>query len=200
MKTGSFRTFRGPGRVSIARSARGHTNFKTFVALAPGAWFKSVPEAEYRKRYFDQLSKLDARNVLSELHALWPGTEPILMCWEVPPFTPSNWCHRRMVAEWFASELTIEVPELEVVGSGPGPGGGGGGPRPTRGQQSFDLSPQSDGSIQVRGSSGNTYSVRVRDDGRITCTCPAWRFSGSNRGCKHSFAVLEAMADLRKAG
>ncbi|HNL90933.1 MAG TPA: DUF488 family protein [Nitrospira sp.] len=83
--------------------------------LAPGPWFRSVDEPEYRRRYFEQLCKLDARTVWDELHELAGGSEPVLLCFERPPFSAENWCHRRMVAEWFARELAADVPELEVL-------------------------------------------------------------------------------------
>jgi len=114
MKTGSFRTYSGPGRVSIARYARGTTaGFRLYPKLAPGTWFKTATKEEYTRLFFAQLEALDAKTVVRELEALGGGAEPILMCWEVPPFTESNWCHRRMVAEWLADKLGLDVPELE---------------------------------------------------------------------------------------
>ncbi|MBW7996799.1 MAG: DUF488 domain-containing protein [Candidatus Glassbacteria bacterium] len=41
------------------------------------------------------------------------GFEPVLLCFEKPPFGDDNWCHRRMVAEWLSDTLGIEVPEYE---------------------------------------------------------------------------------------
>jgi hypothetical protein len=35
-------------------------------------------------------------------------------CWERPPFTEKNWCHRRLVAGWFETELGVAVPEWTV--------------------------------------------------------------------------------------
>ena len=115
MKTGSFRTYSGPGRISIARWApRGcPPGFHVFKGLAPGSWFKSVTKERYRELFFREiLGRLNPRQVLHELHELADGHEPILLCWEVPPFTESNWCHRRLVAKWFEDELALDVPEL----------------------------------------------------------------------------------------
>lgn len=111
MKTGSFRTYKGPGAISIARSARGFRG-PSYRALAPGPWFKSVSKEEYERRFRDQLEKLDAQKVVEELHELVHPHEPVLMCWEVPPFTETNWCHRRMVTKWLADYGYLGVDEL----------------------------------------------------------------------------------------
>jgi hypothetical protein len=118
MKTSCFSVYEGPGRISIARYAPRGTpaGFRIFKALAPGEWFNKVPEAEYRRRYFGEvLGELDPSEVVAQLEDLGGGAEPVLLCWEKPPLTPRNWCHRRMVAEWLKSTLDIEVPELDVA-------------------------------------------------------------------------------------
>ena len=58
------------------------------------------------------LGPLDAAVVFEELHELAANTKPVLLCFERTPFSATNWCHRRMVADWFQNELGIEVPEL----------------------------------------------------------------------------------------
>jgi hypothetical protein len=55
---------------------------------------------------------LDPQHTWNQLHELAAGAEPVLLCWELPPFTASNWCHRRMAAAWFEDQLGIEVDEL----------------------------------------------------------------------------------------
>src|ERR1035437_7992640 len=92
MKTASFFTYTGPGRISIARFAPRNTpaGFRIYKPLAPGPWFNSVPEAEYRTLYFAQLALLDATAVVAKLHELAAGAEPVLLCYEKPPFTASN--------------------------------------------------------------------------------------------------------------
>ena len=67
----------------------------------------------YRTIYFAEiLGSLDPVNVLEDLERLADGHEPVLLCFERPPFSASNWCHRRMVADWFAETLQLEVPEI----------------------------------------------------------------------------------------
>jgi hypothetical protein len=115
VKTASFSTYTGPGRISIARFAPRGTpgGFRIYKPLAPGEWFKIADIQRYRELYFAQLAKLDPQRVHDELHNLAAGAEPVLLCWEKPPFTPNNFCHRRMVATWFEIELKLEVPEFD---------------------------------------------------------------------------------------
>lgn len=119
MKTGSFKTFAGAGRISIARYAPRGTppGFRVFPRLAPGPWFNSVDADEYRHRFATEiLGRLDPEETWDLLHTLVPpGVEPVLLCWEKPPFTVSNWCHRRLVADWFEEHLGLPVPELETT-------------------------------------------------------------------------------------
>jgi hypothetical protein len=114
MKTASFFTYFGPGRISIARATPRNTpaGYRIYKPLAPGPWFNSVPEDMYRELYFDQLGQLNPPGVVAALHALAVGAEPVLLCWEKPPFHSANWCHRRMVAEWFKTTLDLDVPEI----------------------------------------------------------------------------------------
>ena len=50
-----------------------------------------------------QQGKLLARNAgsLEDLQQLSGEDEPVMLCFEQLPFNDDNWCHRRMVAEWF---------------------------------------------------------------------------------------------------
>jgi hypothetical protein len=117
MKTSSFFTYTGPGRISIARYAPRHTpaGFRVFSPLAPGRWFNSVSRAEYERRFAEEvLAMLNPRLTWDLLHEFaGEGNEPFLMCWEAPPFTTTNWCHRRIVAQWFKDKLGYHVPEFE---------------------------------------------------------------------------------------
>lgn len=38
------------------------------------------------------------------------GPDVVLLCYE----KPGQFCHRRLVAEWFEQELGLVVPELEI--------------------------------------------------------------------------------------
>ena len=116
MKTSSFSVYKGSGRISIARSTprRMPAGFRIFKDLAPGPWFSQVNDAEYRKLFASEvLKRLDPKQVWKELHDLVPGVEPILLCWETLE-EPDEWCHRRLVADWFKKELGESVVELKL--------------------------------------------------------------------------------------
>ena len=114
MRTAAFSTYSGPGRISIARFPPRGTpaGFRVYKALAPGTWFNSVPRPEYERLYAAQLVALDPKQVVADLTALAGGHEPVLLCYERPPFTETNWCHRRLVAAWLERELRIMVDEV----------------------------------------------------------------------------------------
>ena len=134
MKTSSFRSYTGPGRVSIARFApRGHPKgYRVYSRLAPGEWFNKVSIDEYCRLYGELLERLDPKQVYAELVALTAPEEPVLLCYEVPPFSapqlipaagldqigPKNWCHRRLVAVWFKQTIGVDVAELALPGQG----------------------------------------------------------------------------------
>lgn len=111
MKTASFFTYQGRGRISIARYAPKWTpaGFEDYSKLEPGPWFKSVTQERYVELYrAEVLSKLDPRKTFDELQELAHGAEPVLLCWE----KPGDFCHRRLVAAWFGEKLGINVAEF----------------------------------------------------------------------------------------
>ena len=117
MKTASFSSYRGPGRIGISVGRpRGikRAEYEVYPQLAPEWSWLGLPCDEYRPLYVERLQALDAQQVWNELHALVPGQEPVLLCFEKPPLTADNWCHRQMVAQWFAEELGVAVAELEA--------------------------------------------------------------------------------------
>ncbi len=73
-----------------------------------------LPYGHYRDIFFrDILGPLDPQKVADELQRLAGEHEPVLLCSERPTFDSNNWCHRRMVAEWFGDTLGLDVQELE---------------------------------------------------------------------------------------
>ena len=115
MKTASLRSYHGPGRISIARWVRGApAGYKVYSRLAPAEWFNKVSPEEYCARYAKILEGLDPRRTYFELGDLVAPHEPILLCWETPPFSVAagNWCHRRLCSAWLEKTLHIRVPEL----------------------------------------------------------------------------------------
>jgi len=122
MKTSSFRLYTGPGRISIARYAPRATpaGYRIFRALAPHGHMLKMPYDQYRDLYFREiLGPLSPQLVWAQLHQLAGHEhEPVLLCWETLK-QPDDWCHRRMVAEWFGDKLGEDVPELLIGGSKP---------------------------------------------------------------------------------
>ncbi len=114
MKTASFFSYPGPGKISIARRAPpGFADFKVCRELAPNfANWNTISYARYLMLFEKQLAKLDPQQMYDRLCRLAEPAEPVLLCWERPPLSPANWCHRRMVAEWFERNLKIQVPEV----------------------------------------------------------------------------------------
>ena len=123
MKTASFFTYTGPGRVSIARYAPRGTpaGFRIFKVLAPEREMLSMKIDEYRVLYDEILRRLDPQETWDRLHELAGDHEPILLCYETPDqirhgVPGKSFCHRNMVAKWFEKSLGFEVPELALVG------------------------------------------------------------------------------------
>ena len=117
MRTASFFTSTGPGRISIARWApRGTpTDFAVYRPLNPAASMLKRERAEYEPLYPAILARLDPHQVVADLHRLADPHEPVLLCWKRPPFTARVWCHRRLVAAWLECELGLVV---KAVGKG----------------------------------------------------------------------------------
>jgi hypothetical protein len=89
--------------------------FARFIRLAPSReLLKETDRQLYEVRFkVEVLDRLDPRETWIELHRIADGEEPVLLCYERLEH-PHEWCHRRMVAEWFARTLREEV--HEVVG------------------------------------------------------------------------------------
>jgi hypothetical protein len=124
MKTASWSTYTGPGRVGICiGSPRGQpAGYRFYRPLAPTRDMLKLPPSRYDPMYAVILAKLDPERVWDDLHKLATDRagvehEPILMCFEKPPFKyPDNLCHRRTVARWFRAELGRFVPEIGYDG------------------------------------------------------------------------------------
>ena len=115
MKTASWRTYFGPGRIGISLGVRGvRAGYKVFRPLNPTREMLHLPHEEFDAQYAQILAELDPLRVWTDLHALAGNFEPYLMCWEVPPFTEANRCHRRQVSAWFEEQLGEAVPELVI--------------------------------------------------------------------------------------
>lgn len=116
-----------PGAVSISCSMpRNYATSSVYKKLAPMG-FKNAPMPEYLRRFNDLLLKLDPAETLAELQglalrrALAMGYDrdaaakfpPVVLCWE----SPSEFCHRQLVASWLGGRLGIDVPEVKAKGT-----------------------------------------------------------------------------------
>lgn len=125
MQTSCFYYFRDrPGAIRISvglpRFIKGASKIPTVPELFP-RYFATLPGGgrarirmtdETRQRSFHlQLKDLDAQTIYDQCVQLVAPHEPILLCFEKPPFGGGHWCHRRIAAEWFETQLGIEVPE-----------------------------------------------------------------------------------------
>jgi len=111
--TSSFWSFRGPGRVCIARfpPRRAPAGYRMYRALAPHPTMLKLPFEAYRARYLAEiLDPLDPQQVVIDVVAL-AGTEEVhLQCYENLAI-PGKWCHRRLVADWLHERLGLAVDE-----------------------------------------------------------------------------------------
>jgi hypothetical protein len=117
VKTGCIFQARGPGVIAISLKLPKHLDgrLKRFERLAPLPFTLRMEKARYCRHFFGRvLHDLDPLETWNRLHDLADGAEPVLCCYERPPFDDlRNWCHRRMVAAWFSERLGEVVDEIE---------------------------------------------------------------------------------------
>ncbi len=119
MLTGSiFTAPRGPGLIAVTRSLPPHLagRIKRYPALATPRRMSGInTKAAFCRAFFaGVLRDLDPAEEWAQLHELaGPGVEPVIACFERPPWSETNFCHRRLVARWFADRLGEEVLEME---------------------------------------------------------------------------------------
>lgn len=119
MKTSAFSIYRfGPGAIRISvgspRFIKGAGKMPFVPELAPQRDWLKLPKSEYAVLFEQKLAQLDAQEIYYKCVKLAEPHEPVLLCFEKPPFTETNFCHRHMVAEWFERELGIQVSEYGV--------------------------------------------------------------------------------------
>jgi hypothetical protein len=100
---------KSPNAISIARRAPADFEGAEYRFLVPRFWFfvkyqKDGDESFFIEQYQKEvLTPLDPEKIYKNL-----GEESILLCWE----KPREFCHRRLVANWFEKNLGVKVPEL----------------------------------------------------------------------------------------
>lgn len=118
--TSSWFTYFGAGRISISRGTpRGMSaGYRIYRTLAPSRdiLHNSADKAEYERRFYAEiLNPLSPSKVIADLTKLAGDHPPVLLCYERPPFTETNFCHRHMVADWLKSTTGITVQEWSGV-------------------------------------------------------------------------------------
>ena len=101
--------------ISIAlRTPRWATGVQRLRDLAPTqSMIAGMEIGEYRPLYEAILAQLDPDDVLERLQEMAEGRQPVLLCFEKPPFTAGHFCHRRMAADWLESHMGQAVPEWQ---------------------------------------------------------------------------------------
>ncbi len=115
MKTASYFTYTGPGRVGISRFAphRCPAGYRIHKALAPYPEMLKMGYRDYCQIFNHEiLANLNPQEQWDLVHEKANGAEPVMLCFERPPFQLGNWCHRRLVAEWFEANLGHVVEEI----------------------------------------------------------------------------------------
>ncbi len=115
MKTSSWFLWSGLGRIGISRGTpRGmRPGYRLHRPLNPTR--ELFEQGAYSEQAYRDtvLAPLDPCETCDALHALAHPDEPILLCYEHPPFRDGHNCHRRFVARWFEECLGVDVPEIE---------------------------------------------------------------------------------------
>jgi hypothetical protein len=87
-------------------------SYKSYSALFPAPWFKSVSPQEYLDLYNAILAKLDPRRVVDDLEVFGPN--PTMLCFESAKDIEAGicYCHRHVAAQWLEDSLSIKVEEV----------------------------------------------------------------------------------------
>lgn len=103
-------------KVCISRTApKGFVANEVIPLLSPDSrtlWdYKDgrIDKDEYTRQYVGKLdrNKTFVRQVFDGLERKYPGRDVALLCWEAP----GEFCHRRLLADWAARNLGVEIPE-----------------------------------------------------------------------------------------
>lgn len=107
-------------RIGVSRSTpRGAAaGYRKMAELAPGSWFNSASDENYKTLYFEILSKLDPKKVVAKMEELSAGRDVALLCFEKP--TDNQYCHRAYISIWLQDKLGLEVFEYGLEDRGCG--------------------------------------------------------------------------------
>ncbi|PBB96719.1 MULTISPECIES: hypothetical protein [unclassified Mesorhizobium] len=107
-------------KIGVSRGTpRGYpAGYRKMPELAPGEWFKTASEREYKQLYFEGLDRLNPGRIVAKMEDLSGGRDVALLCYEAP--TDNQYCHRAYISVWLKEKLRLEVFEhgLEAEGCG----------------------------------------------------------------------------------
>lgn len=84
--------------------------------LAPGDWFKTASDRDYKQLYFEILAKLSPRQIVAKMEDISGGKDCALLCYEAP--TDNQYCHRAYISVWLKEQLGLEVFEYGMETQG----------------------------------------------------------------------------------
>ena len=96
--------------ISIARYSPRFFHGDVLLEVAPVGAMLSMNEEEYKIAYREILRKVDVNKLLVKIQVLSKGKDAALLCYE----KPSDFCHRRLLAEWIEKSVGIKVPEWGI--------------------------------------------------------------------------------------
>jgi hypothetical protein len=93
------------------------THWPSIPELAPKRDYWSAPDAEFARRYLDQLDQ--AADVIDvKLRTIHPAADTLVLCCFERRVASSADCHRRLAAAWLEERFSMQIPEMD-----PAPGG-----------------------------------------------------------------------------
>ena len=109
IQTSYFSGYRGPNAVGISGRVPDGFKGERIIELAP-PWrlynrLRLIPQEKWIEDFHKiVLNHLDVEKMAKRCNG------KVLLCWE----GPGKFCHRRIVAKWFETELGIIVPEWSI--------------------------------------------------------------------------------------
>lgn len=108
-------------KIGVSRGTpRGYpAGYRKMMKLAPGPWFNTASDRDYKQLYFADLANLKPQAVVREIEDMAAGKDCALLCYE-QPHKDADWCHRGYISAWLHDELGLEVFEYGLEDRGAG--------------------------------------------------------------------------------
>lgn len=115
LKTGAYYVVGitlGKPKFNLGYEENGHC-----YMLAPDRNMMGMEKEEYLPLYIKKLERLGVesiKNFLRNVKSSAKGKDVVLVCYE-DIRNPTQWCHRRMLADWWEEKTGEKLEELELV-------------------------------------------------------------------------------------